>query len=337
MRNLIFIVKNNFLAPAGIHVNFSDCLNFVTLHLNIIIPSAGFQVPLCNKSQTNWQMRIRSPRMITLNLLAGIGPISPLPGNGSFQKSILLLAFACLSKLVYAQDTDSTKKLAHFSGSVTLTNKGISLVPSFTLGKPAVIFNGSMGKGKLSFDPELRFSLEAKPWTFLFWWRYQLIQNDRFSLRLGTHLGLNYRTFTADINGQPKDRLIANRYLAGELTPSYSVSKKVSIGMYYLLSHGFEEEAIGVTNFLTLNCTVSDIPVTKYFWMRITPQVYYLRTDDQDGFYFGSSLSLSARNFPLSLASIINEPINTSIKGGQDFLWNVSLIYSFSRKYVELR
>jgi len=41
------------------------------------------------------------------------------------------------------------------------------------------MFDLSMGK-RLSFDPMFRFSLEGKPWTFIFWFRYQVLNNDRF-------------------------------------------------------------------------------------------------------------------------------------------------------------
>jgi aryl-alcohol dehydrogenase-like predicted oxidoreductase len=45
-----------------------------------------------------------------------------------------------------------------------VTNNGISLVQTFSLGKPAAIVTLSIGKGKLSFEPDLRFSLKEKPW-----------------------------------------------------------------------------------------------------------------------------------------------------------------------------
>ncbi len=71
----------------------------------------------------------------------------------------------------FSQTTDSTKHIGHFGGGVTVTNNGISLLPTFALGKPAVMFNMSVGGKKLRFQPQLRFSLAGKPWSFLFWWR----------------------------------------------------------------------------------------------------------------------------------------------------------------------
>jgi hypothetical protein len=68
----------------------------------------------------------------------------------------------------FSQKADSSNNVSHLNGAVTVTNNGISLIPTFTLGKPAVIFDLSIGK-RVSFDPQLRFALEGKPWSFVFW------------------------------------------------------------------------------------------------------------------------------------------------------------------------
>nr|MBP6073208.1 hypothetical protein [Flavobacterium sp.]MBP6100608.1 hypothetical protein [Flavobacterium sp.] len=64
-----------------------------------------------------------------------------------------------------------------FSGGITVTNNGISLLPTFTLGKPAAIFDFAVKSKRWSFEPQLRFSLEGKPWSFVFWGRYKVIDD----------------------------------------------------------------------------------------------------------------------------------------------------------------
>ena len=113
----------------------------------------------------------------------------------------LLLIFGGNACLSFAQKIDSTKSSTYFSGSVNVTNNGISLVPNFSLGKPAVIINLSAGKSWLTFDPDIRFSLSAKPWTMLFWLRYKVVPTGKFRLTTGTHLGLNFKINTLPING----------------------------------------------------------------------------------------------------------------------------------------
>ena len=111
-----------------------------------------------------------------------------------YTKTLLLLAFLNLVHATFSQKTDSTKSITHLSGSISITNNGISVIPTFTLGKPAAIFTASVGKNRFSFDPELRFSLAGKPWGFIFWGRYKLVTAEKFHVSAGTHLGIAYKT-----------------------------------------------------------------------------------------------------------------------------------------------
>jgi hypothetical protein len=65
------------------------------------------------------------------------------------------------------------------------------------------------------------------------------------------------------------------------------------------------------------------------------PQVYYLRINNNEGFNFISSLTVSKKNLPLSLSAFINKTIHSDIPGSKNFIWNASLIYTFGKKYVE--
>ncbi len=75
-------------------------------------------------------------------------------------QKLTVLLFICLFS-AKAQTADST---FHISGAASVTNNGISLLPMFTLGKPAAIFDLSVGNSRLAFEPQFRFSLEGKPW-----------------------------------------------------------------------------------------------------------------------------------------------------------------------------
>lgn len=250
-----------------------------------------------------------------------------------FKNALLLSALLPLAYSAVAQTADSTKSIVHFRGTASVTNNGISIVPSFSLGKPAAIFMLSMGKNRFSFDPDLRFSLAGKPWTMIFWGRYKLVTTDKFQVGTGAHLGLNYRTSVLPINGDTSETTVTRRYLAGELFPRYSLTKNISVGMYYLYSHGLDAGTIGNTHFITFNTNFSNIKLSKQFSLKFNPQFYYLKLDKQDGFYFTSTLTLAKKNFPLSISSIINQVIETDI-AGRDLVWNVSLGYSFDKKYV---
>jgi len=252
------------------------------------------------------------------------------------QKNIVLVfVFLLFAYSSFSQQTDSIKRSLQVIGAVTVTNKGISFVPAFSLGKPAAIFNLSMGKRKLFFEPELRFSLKGKPWSFLFWGRYKAIATKKFAFTLGSHLGLNYRNDSLSVNGiSSTTGLVVRRYLAGELAPNFFLSKNISVGAYYMFSRGIDKGTNKNTHFVTVNSNISNIKLGNQFYARIAPQLYYLAIDARDGLFITSSFNLAKKNFPLSFQSIINKSLETDIAGSEKFLWNVSLIYSFNKNYI---
>jgi hypothetical protein len=155
-------------------------------------------------------------------------------------------------------------------------------------------------------------------------------------MNVGSHLGLNYRYDSISDNGTVTTTgLVVRRYLAGELAPNYYISKNVSVGGYYMYSRGLDKGTIKNTHFVTINSNISNIRLGDQFYARIAPQLYYLALDARDGLFITSSFNLAKKNFPLSFQSIINKSLDTDIAGSTEFLWNVSLIYSFSKKYVQ--
>jgi len=241
----------------------------------------------------------------------------------------LLLAFPG-----FGQDPNENPKpfIKHFNGTITATNNGISIIPSFSLGRPAVFFDLSIGGERLSFDPMLRFGMDGKPWSFVFWWRYKIIKDKKFTLTAGAHPAFIFREREVLIDGKIENMLVTQRFLAFEIAPNYKISPKTSIGLYYLQGNGFNPVPPKTSHFLALNTNFNDLPLIKDFRMRINPQFYYLNIDGEDGTYVTSSLTITKRNFPLGFQTIFNQKINSTIPG-DDLVWNVSLLYSFSNMY----
>lgn len=248
---------------------------------------------------------------------------------------VLFFVSLAISNNSFSQVTDNTRIINNFSGTATVTNNGISFIPTFSLGKPAAIFDLSVGR-RLTFEPQFRFSLAGKPWSFIFWWRYKLLKNNKYSFIAGTHLGLPFSTVTNNLKDVATESIVTRRYLAGELSPNYHLAKNISIGMYYLYSHGIDFGTTKHTHFLTVNSNFSNISLSSQFYLKLAPQIYYLKMDKHDGFYFTSALTLANRKYPLSISSVINKVIQTNIAASRDFVWNVSLTYSFSKKYARL-
>ncbi len=268
------------------------------------------------------------------------------------KKIIVLLAvlFMILSKYSFSQNTDSTsvqkvsdksspkidstKKEFYLKGAVTITNKGISYIPNFLLGKPACIFDLSLGNKKLSFEPQLRFALNGEPWAFLFSARYKIKSTGKFQMSVGVNPLLNFKNVTYTVSGVQYTELVNRRYLGGEFKPTYFITKNISAGVHYLYFAGVSDRTVKNTNFIGVNANFSNIKLVWGLFTRINAQLYYLSQDDFGGYYFNPSLTLSKKNFPLSVQTIMNTIIDTDIPGSEKFIWNVSLIYSFNKIYI---
>lgn len=236
----------------------------------------------------------------------------------------------------WAQTAESLKQEPGiFTGAVTVTTKGLSTFPNLTLGKPAAILDLSMGSKKLRFEPIFRFGLDGKPWSFIFWCRYEIMNSEKFQFKIGAHPAYSFKTITVTQNGVAKDVLRAQQYFAGELSPVFKVGKNISLGPYYIYARGLEKDIIRNSNFISFRTNFSSINLSDKYFMRLMAQAYYLKLDADDGFYVNSSITLIKRNFPFSVSSIINKIIQSDITG-DDFLWNINLTYSFNTMYKKL-
>lgn len=248
---------------------------------------------------------------------------------------ILVLAISAATALSHAQTGDSTKVINSFGGNITLTTKGISTIPNFTLGKPAAVFELLMGRRKLFFEPQFRFGLNGKPWSFIFWWRYRAIRSEKLQLTVGAHPAITFKTRSLTNNGQTREYILADRYLAAEVIPTWLISSKVSVGLHYLYSRGIEKDITKNTHFISLRSSFLNISLTDQYFLRFNPQIYYLMMDEWDGVYVNSSLAFVMRDFPIYLSSQINTSLTTNIPTDTNVLWNISLVYAFGKEYLQ--
>lgn len=246
----------------------------------------------------------------------------------------LISFFLFLSSDLLSQEAKMDEPISQLSGSVSVTNNGISLIPTFSLGKPALLSNIAYTKKKLSFEADINFANDGKPWYSLFWIRYKLVNNNKFSLRVGSHLGLNYRRIQIYSLQDSSQALLCERYAVAEVAPNYRISKNFSVGVYYLFSHGLDLGTVNFTHFLTLNSTISNISIGPKLLLSLTPQVYFLKMDKNEGYYLTGAATLAKRNSPFTLTSIFNKVIHTDINSPNNIVYNFTLTYSFGRHKV---
>lgn len=236
-----------------------------------------------------------------------------------------------------AQSSEKQEIIYHINGDASVTNNGFSFVPTFSLGKPALITNLSVGGERFSFDPQVRFDLFAfKPWSIIIRWGLKLVDTEHTQVKLGAHTpGLSFRSETLEQDGITKEKLVPYRFLSPEFWYTYNLSKKVGFGLYYLYGYGMEKaDQNKHTHFVSLRAYFNRIPIAKEISVSWIPQVYYLYIDGIDGFYSAQSISLHHQKIPVSLATMMNIKIASDIES-KDFDWNISLIYAFSNQLTK--
>lgn len=239
-----------------------------------------------------------------------------------------ILMFWMHTSAAFAQQTDSTEAVKAFSGAVSITNDGIAAVPALSLGEPAVILSFSMGD-RFRFQPEFKSSLEGIPWSFNFWWRYDVVRAGRFRASAGMPLFVSFRSLPAIINEVSGEAIVARRFLGVELNPSYRATSGLSFGSYYLFSHSFDPNVPDNSHYISLYSVVSNIALFNQIALSIRPQLYYLWIDRNDGFYVASSATITHKKSPFSISAVVNRKISARIPASPDFLWNVTLIFSY--------
>ena len=263
---------------------------------------------------------------------------------------ILVLAFIQLTTYSFSQKTDSKevpsvisvnsskidspKKNLYLKEAITITNNGIAYIPSFSLHKPAVILDLSVGNGKLSLEPSLRFALNFEPWAFLFPVRYKIKSTGKFRIIAGAVPGLAFKTVTFIDNGVSTTRSVSGSYLGGDLRPDFFIKENISVGAYYYYLHGISHGTLKNINLVSVNINFLNIKLGSGLFAKFTPQYYYLNQDGLSGFYFNDVIAMFKQNFPFSLQALMTSTIHTNIPGSDNFIWNVSLIYSFNKTYI---
>ncbi len=264
---------------------------------------------------------------------------SSLKKSNFLKFGLCLIFFSFLSMNANSQSQEARVKNSHFSGNVSLTNNGLSLIPTFSLGRPAAIFELSLGGERLSFDPEIRFALDGQPWSFILWWRYKIIKSEKFNLHAGAHPAFIFRnTMVQGSNGQMIESMEARRFFAGEIVPSYAINENTKISLLYLAGRSLGPVPFELNQFMAVTSSFTNVQISDQFFFNARPQVFYLRMSDtdsfRDGYFVSSSVLVGKKDFPISIGSIVSRKIISNIDTS-DWIWNISLIYSFNTDFIK--
>lgn len=193
---------------------------------------------------------------------------------------IVFVLLLVVSSLVVNAQTDSVISDIHVNGSVGVTNNGLSIIPTFSLQAPALISTVSFSKGgKFSIDPDFRLTFDATKGGGMVWFRYKLVSDKKFQLRVGAHPAMNLALKHITENGKTWTITQFRRFIATEIAPSYSINKHLQLGLYYLHGNGLQTDGPISTHFVNFSTAIAGIPVGGNYFVNLVPQVYYLQVD----------------------------------------------------------
>lgn len=191
-------------------------------------------------------------------------------------------------------------------------------------------------KKRFSFDPDIRLVSDASKGGFIFWFRYRLIEQKKFSLRVGVHPAFSLVRKTITENGTDSEITEMLRFAAAEVVSTYQITPNWSIGAVYLHGSGLQKRGPQHTDVFFLNNSITNINIGGDFRLTLVPTLYVLYVDGSKGSYFSGTAILAKKSVPFTVQSTINQTIKSDVPGNQDFMWNVMLAYTFSKTFKHL-
>lgn len=242
---------------------------------------------------------------------------------------IAFILFAATTNVQGQETTDTGRLIIQSSGVLSVTTNGISPVPAFSLGKPVVSAFLSLRNKRISYNPEIAFSLDGVPWFLNSIFRYNLIEKSKFKLRTGLMWGISFSNPVINLNSSIRDITKAERLLLIELIPEYKLSENVALSLTAYKARNFDSGLVNKFSYFSITNRITKISVYKRVYTSLFPQLYYLDIDGSNGFFVSGIFGFGLEELPFFLSVQMNQTITTTISPAPAFEWNISLAYSF--------
>lgn len=241
------------------------------------------------------------------------------------------IMFLCVFTISYSlEPADSSKTKLKAAGTISLNTNGISSIPAFSLGKPAVIASVSLIKNRFSYDPQLAYGLNFKAWFIDSWLHYKLIDRPHFEFRPGFNFSTFFSDYTVHNETTLKDETIrqAQRYFTLEFTGIYKFSSNSSLTFGYWNDRGQDKGTL-MGHFFNLVGEKSDISIGKSVLLTVDLQIFYIDYQGKnDGLFLSPKISSSVRNVPFTLFFQPIQALYSNISPFPGFRWNLGVAYA---------
>lgn len=242
-------------------------------------------------------------------------------------KTFCLVLFFQSAALNASETTDSTKSKLKAGATFSLNSNGISSVPAFSLGKPALMASVFVGKGWFSYDPTLAYSLDGHPWFIDNWFHAKLVNQPKFELRTGVNVSTYCSKYV--VPEMPGGELFGvERYFTFELATTFRFGHNTSLLTQYWNDRGQEDWSIK-GHFISATGEKTDMAIGKHVLFAAALQLFYINYEgNNDGLFVAPRVAFSVRKFPVSVFSQVVQAITSNIDPFPGFNINVGIGYT---------
>lgn len=253
--------------------------------------------------------------------------------------SITLLVLCSLGLSATTQDSTHSQSTDTSYNKWTAThifegyNNGVSIVPAFSLGRPAVMYLGRFSKKNWSMEPEVRMSYDGQPWSMILWSRYTLPKTGEWNLTVAPHVAMLYAPVEEVVDGTVMQSFSSNRYGALQGTAFRSLGKGFGLSAYGLVALGLDKGAS--TDPVILSGIVGVTPNLELgpLALNLRPQLYYLNMRGPSGIFYAVNYTIPIQK-EWSITGIVTQPIvkNDGLEVSS-FIWNIGLSYAVKHQH----
>ena len=212
-------------------------------------------------------------------------------------------------------------------------NNGVSIVPAFSLGRPAVMYLGRFSKKNWSMEPEVRMSYDGQPWSMILWSRYTLPKIGEWDLTVAPHVAMLYAPVEDVVDGTLMQSFDSNRYAALQGTAFRPLGDGFGISAYGLAAIGLDKGAS--TDPVILSGIVGVTPNIEFgpIALNLRPQLYYLNMRGPSGIFYAVNYTIPIQK-EWSITGIVTQPIvkNDGLEVSS-FIWNIGLSYAVKHQH----
>jgi hypothetical protein len=237
---------------------------------------------------------------------------------------MVALMILTISSAAFSQVSEIKDNKLKAECTFSINTNGISSIPSFSLGEPAVIAAPSFTKGRFNYEPVLAYDLDIQPWFIDNWFRYKIIERPKFEFRTG----VNFSMYFSDYKLPDETILQGQRYWAAEFTAIFKPSDRSFISAAYWNDRGQDPGTIK-GHFLSLMGERSQIALGRSFLIALNLHLFYINYDgNNDGLFISPKVTSSLRNLPFALFFHGIQTITSNITPFPGFYWNLGFSYT---------